>query len=415
MSWRDNLLPASLNGVPFLVKSVGNTLGRRTEVHEFPGRDDPFSEDLGRMAQKYQVSAFLIGENYASDRENLIAVLESNPGPTGLTFIHPYRGAFTVKVLGEARIKESDDQGRFAQIDFTLVESGLAFPQVPIDTPAKIAFIAADLRDKLGGTRFNLLAAIGAVLKSVANGLNAAGAAIRKINGKIAGALNLVDNISAAIDAFVDAIDTLLSTPDLIMGELTQLLNSVMGLVDTFVDLIPTFEVDVAEPDFVSITLDAIEDAFSFVTEADAIPTPTPQSEQEIEAHAVITKVFKAASLASGTEQLAKLELDSADQANSIVSNLAEKFDEVLEEPFETDIQESMVALKAAMVEHFTTAAQDLPALTTTKINYSEPALVLAYRLYAQSTLDEDIIKRNKIRHPTFVPAGVDLEVLSSG
>lgn len=415
MAWRDNLLPASLNGVEFLYKQVSNKLGRRTEVHEFPGRDDPFAEDLGRLARKYPISAFLIGENYASAREDLIAVLESDPGPLGLNFIHPYRGVFSVKLLGEATVVEVDDQGRFARIDFTLVESGHAFPQIQIDTPAKIGFIAADLRGKLSNTRFNLLAAIGAILKSIANGLNEAGRAVRSVNGKIAGALNLVDNISGAIDAFVDSIDTLLSTPGLIMGELTQLINSVMGLIDTFTNLIPDFEVDIENPDFPSITLGALEDLFGFVTLADAIPTPTPQSAQEIEAHAVITKVTKTAALASGTEQLAKVELDSADQANGIVANLAAKFDEVLEEDFETDIQESILALKAAMVEHFTTLAQDLPALTTTRINYTEPALVMSYRLYGRGTLDIDIIKRNKIRHPTFVPAGVDLEVLSGG
>jgi prophage DNA circulation protein len=412
MSWRDNLLDAAIDGVPFLYEEVENSFGRRTSVHEFPDRNDPFTDDLGKAARKFTIRAFLIGENYAENRDSLIEVLEAAGDKV---FTHPYRGDFGVKVDGLCRMSERHDQGRYCEFTIPLVEAGLAFPTIQLLTLPNIGFIVPDLNGKIPNTKFSLLGAIGAVLKSIIAGLNKAASLLRKINGKIASALNLVDSLSGAIDAFVDALDTLIGAPFALLNELTQLANSVMGLIDTFVDLVPNLDVDVPEPDFPKLTLEVLEEMFSFETEAEAIPTPTPQSEQEVEGHAVITKVFKAASLAAGTEQLAKLELDSAEQAKDIMTNLSDKFDFMLSQDFEPEIMESMIALKGAMVEHFSKQAASLPSVTTTRINYPEPALTLSYRLYGDSTLDADIVKRNKIRHPTFVPAGVDLEVLSNG
>ena len=43
------------------------------------------------------------------------------------------------------------------------------------------------------------------------------------------------------------------------------------------------------------------------------------------------------------------------------------------------------------------------------------PALVLAHRLYDDPSWDADIVARNDVVHPGFVPGGVDLQVLSNG
>lgn len=47
MSWKNKLRPASFRGASFGVESHQTEQGRRTQVHEYPGRDDPYVEDLG--------------------------------------------------------------------------------------------------------------------------------------------------------------------------------------------------------------------------------------------------------------------------------------------------------------------------------------------------------------------------------
>ena len=48
----EQLQKASFRGVPFEVTSASLTAGRRTVVHEYPQRDKPYVEDLGRASRK---------------------------------------------------------------------------------------------------------------------------------------------------------------------------------------------------------------------------------------------------------------------------------------------------------------------------------------------------------------------------
>ncbi len=64
MAWRDQLLPATFRGVPFEVDAHDTVAaGRRAHVHEYPGRDDPWTEDLGRRTSEYTLDAYLVGDN----------------------------------------------------------------------------------------------------------------------------------------------------------------------------------------------------------------------------------------------------------------------------------------------------------------------------------------------------------------
>lgn len=44
--WRDRLRDASFRGVPFSVDDDDASFGRRVQLHEYPKRDKPYTEDL---------------------------------------------------------------------------------------------------------------------------------------------------------------------------------------------------------------------------------------------------------------------------------------------------------------------------------------------------------------------------------
>lgn len=413
MTWRENLLQGALDGVPFEYEEVDTEIGRRGQLHEFPARDIPFAEDLGRSARVYRIRAFVIGENYAITRDALAAIIEAGGDHT---FTHPYLGDFAVKIIDRVRLKETHTQGRMATFDMTLTESGLDFPLVVIPSIPKIKALKLEVLDGLSTkTRFDLLGAIADVLASVANGIDAAGSAIRRVNGKISSALNLVDNISAAIDSFVNEINTLMNTPTALMNTLTNLVDSVLALVDTVVPAIPPPGVQFEPLAVVQVTLEAVRELFAFGSEASVIPTPTTQSDLEHDAHEQLTATMKAATVAAGSAVLVELELDSAAQAQSVGGELAEMFDDVLEADLDDAVLESLAALKAAMIEHFTEQAIQLPEVTSYTPPTTVPALVLAYDLYGDPDLAEDIVRRNKIRHSAFLLGGRALEVLADG
>src|SRR4249919_523830 len=85
--WRMRLRPASYAGVVFHVEHQGRSSGRRVVLHEYPKRDTPYAEDMGRAAIRYQMTGYLIGPSYHIAKKALMNALESS---TGAPLIDPY-------------------------------------------------------------------------------------------------------------------------------------------------------------------------------------------------------------------------------------------------------------------------------------------------------------------------------------
>lgn len=119
--WKSRLQPASFRGVPFSVESDEGTFGRRVQTHEYPNRDKPYTEDLGRATRRFTISAYLIGDDYIDQRDRLIAAVDT-PGPG--TLVHPNYGEMAICVDGEVRVSHSNNEGRMCRISFSFVEAG---------------------------------------------------------------------------------------------------------------------------------------------------------------------------------------------------------------------------------------------------------------------------------------------------
>jgi prophage DNA circulation protein len=85
--WRDSLLPASFRGAFFHVDTNAKDSGRRTVVHEFPKRDYPYSEDMGRRAYNFTVRGYCIAYPNPEGAEDEAP----NPQGSGLLARRDYR------------------------------------------------------------------------------------------------------------------------------------------------------------------------------------------------------------------------------------------------------------------------------------------------------------------------------------
>jgi len=86
LGFKDDLRPGSFRGVEFFIDTSQRTLGRRATLHEFPNRETPFTEDLGRVADVFEVEGHLVGDDYFKARKKLErAVNKQGPGE----LIHP--------------------------------------------------------------------------------------------------------------------------------------------------------------------------------------------------------------------------------------------------------------------------------------------------------------------------------------
>lgn len=131
----EKLYEASFRGVPFFVTKVELTVGRRTVTHEYPQRDKPYVEDIGRATRKLTFTAFVVGDDYIKQVQRLIGAIEA-PGE-GL-LIHPHLGEMRC-CLEQASTITFTDATRTASLTLKAIESGdLEFPSAGTDSVGKV-------------------------------------------------------------------------------------------------------------------------------------------------------------------------------------------------------------------------------------------------------------------------------------
>lgn len=141
--WREILISqlASFRGIAFHVETGSRSSGRRTVVHEYPKRNDPFAEDMGRIAQRIQFNGYLIyrprnpNYEYVTQRSDLIRVLEEDDIGT---LVHPVFVPGGMQAMCERyTMSESRERGGYTEFQMSFVQSGSPANSKPsIDTAA---------------------------------------------------------------------------------------------------------------------------------------------------------------------------------------------------------------------------------------------------------------------------------------
>jgi hypothetical protein len=128
------------------------------QTNEYPQRDIPFSEDLGRKARTLKISAFVAGDDVFERRDRLIKACEE-PGPG--TLVHPTLGTLTVNCTGVS-LSESREAGGSARLELSFVEAGDdgGAPYPFVEGPLKTQSLADAALSAIGAD-FSALYAVG--------------------------------------------------------------------------------------------------------------------------------------------------------------------------------------------------------------------------------------------------------------
>ncbi|WP_457091398.1 DNA circularization N-terminal domain-containing protein [Microvirga sp. P5_D2] len=153
--WTQTLRAASFRGVPFHVETEGLTAGRHVAVHEYVRSEEVWSEDMGRKATRYRVTAYIANDLVDVHGAALVAAL-TQPG-SGMLML-PMLGLVDVMISGDVSTNHSKDRLGYVGFDFEAVEAGGAslFPSLPLGdrlAAAAAASIAGIARTYLGGFR----------------------------------------------------------------------------------------------------------------------------------------------------------------------------------------------------------------------------------------------------------------------
>ncbi|KPY33614.1 MULTISPECIES: DNA circularization protein [Pseudomonas syringae group] len=130
-TWRDSLLPASFRGVGFFISSTAVPIGRKGQLHEFPQRDEPYFESLGKQSQVHTVTAFIVGPDCFEQRDKLLQALEASGAGE---LVHPWLGRMQVQV-GECDMTHSLAEGGIVRLNLKFYpDQPLKFPTSTLNT-----------------------------------------------------------------------------------------------------------------------------------------------------------------------------------------------------------------------------------------------------------------------------------------
>jgi len=123
-------------------------------------------------------------------------------------------------------------------------------------------------------------------------------------------------------------------------------------------------------------------------------------------------------SAAEAVAATTEIVFESYDDAVAVRDDLAERIDAAAFDMADVGDDagyEALTTLRLALVRDVTQRGGSLDRLYSYTPPSSEPALVTAQRLYGDADRAQEIVDRNRVRHPGFVPAGAVLEVLTDG
>ncbi|TWD54547.1 prophage DNA circulation protein [Agrobacterium vitis] len=400
--WSSTLWPASFMGFPFHVSRDDRQGKRRLVVHELPLNDVPLIQDMGAGATKITVDAYFLSDSADAQAKAFEAVLKAGGvGPLSL----PTLG---IKSARAEEWKPSFDAERLGYIGFS------------------ITFVLDP-----GGS------ALGSIFYAVAE-IFAAAEGLASVAGAVIGALELVGHIGSVVGAAQSAFETSLATLSVISTSetvktdtlatfnsgLQTLYNSTaIGLTASGVDGdLGSSLVDLARMLGDGMGADDAARAFGALLDSEPASTLTGSvaalssaqpwlgtvAQQAINRNAArFDLALKLAALAAYAEAIGRQEFASRPEGINARALMAERLDIALaaaEGAEMVDVYAAIESLQGQLADYLSRKIITLAPVVTVTANASVPALVWAWRLYADPARADELVARNKVIHPLFMP-----------
>jgi prophage DNA circulation protein len=405
MTWRDDLrrvdiggrklIGASFRGVPFFVESSERAGGRRTVLHEFPLRDDPFVEDLGRRARTFRVDGYVIGDDYLSQRDALLTALEQE-GPGEL--VHPYHGVRRA-VCTTMSVRESRADGGTAAFAIEFAEAPTQAP-VPTEVVDGVGQVAAGADAARAATRSEL------VEKFTASGLPSFAFGSAELAFK--DALGAFTAKISPIVADTQELAALTGQIVLLTAETTSLVRTPGALIDAFGGTITALILTAAAAP--GALMNALFDAYLADLGSPVVAT-TSTRQRELDNQIALTGALRRVIAIEAARLAPTVSFATNDEAIAARDTVASMLDE--QAGFAGDTAYPAIVDLRSQVMRAVPGSTAFARVVTVTRNVSIPSLLLAYQLYGSVDLELDVVARNAVKHPGFI-AG-DLKVLSDG
>lgn len=444
LSWLNDLLPASFRGVGFQVSSTSSEFGRRNQTHEYPFRDIPYTEDMGRSARKNKIEAFLIGDDYQEQTEKLVNAIEQEG--SGM-LIHPFLGELNVNIEGQITVNNSVENGRMSVISFSFVEAGeLIFPDSSVATDDIVeenadnvdqalldAFEDFDLIDAPDFVQHSILDNTMSILNDIADAFNAitpyVNDAVKILNGNLSPILgtggssifNSIRKVWHSATKFSNSINGLIARVKVFNGisfiknifpsaiwstdsKSTKKRKKNQNLINTAIRVTALTEVSRIIASLPKQVEDKRKQAFAPV----ALESTKGKKENYFDQEHTLPTSHLTTNITSThvstPSTVEKHNTISFDDLLDIKESINKSFDKELSRTEYDGLYIALAKLKAAVNQDINARLIKIEKTIVYIPNEVLPDLVLAHYLYNNATRCEDISIRNSIFHPGFVP-----------
>lgn len=413
MTWRAAIQQGSFRGAAFRTEGEERSGGRRVVSHEFPGRDDPVTEDLGARAKTFSIDCHVIGADFLAQRDALLTALEA-AGP-GL-LVHPQYGRM-LAVVFDYSCSHSTDEGGIARFSISFGEAGQAVAAPAADPVGDDSAAAADavIAEAPGafGDRFSIEKAASFVE-------DAAGDIVKGMGQVSQLAAGLRGGVGPALRAFEAGLSFLPANVTSLLRAPLSLALSVTGLV---------LAVSALGGGGRRTRLQSLEMLVDWQPPEMEAPVRTPQRALEDANRSALIQLFKVVAAAELVRTAGALDYPSYDEAVAVRDSVSDRLDRLALAAADRGDDAAANAfdrLRRALARDIALRGASLARIYQLRLSASEPALVLAHRFYGGEvdrrsreavTLEARaaaIVARNAIAHPGFVPAGVDIELLTN-
>lgn len=421
LSWRERIkTQASFRNIPFLISDTEMTFGRRNVLHEYPLRDIPYAEDLGKKAREFTINAYFIGEEYIGNRDRLIKAIEENDTPG--TLVHPTLGMRQV-IPKECRERYSNQEGGIEYVTLTFIDAGVnVYPEANIDTRANMDAKTIDAHTNLKD-QFNSTFTVASHADFVATNASKNALVFADSIENIAKTGNInkeeYSNFQNQIKDFKANVSSYVYTP-------SQLSSGMSGLIQNLSNLFlsQTTIVNQENSPFLSsvkplhpeiLALNAQKKLQVYGDTFIVIQILTSSREQEYINQVEMINLIKNTSLIEMARILSLMNFDSREDAVMFRDEALQFIDPQILYLGDIKNDEAFHVLndiRTAMVIDINIRAATLRNITYKQIRYAIPALAYAYQEYNDATKEAEIVARNKIRNPAFMPALRKIELL---
>lgn len=397
----DQLQPASFRGVPFQVSAADGSGGRRTQVNEYPQRDKPYAQDLGRATRRPSFDAFVVGDDYVDKANALIGALEEfGPG----TLIHPWLGSMQVSVLEDGYRYRFNQALGVCEFQLSFVESGdLVFPSSAQSTAA----LSRQAANTLETASVNEFAAVFEVLGTV----NYMATKALSTYGQV---LSFMSNPAFALGGLIGFADlpSNLTSLGALLGQSINLGWSFAGLVDLS-GLASDGTLTQSDATTVPLCRGLVRMATDPALAAPAAQTyATPIAKQIAANDAAILAHSRQLLLVQAAGLSSYCACAVYDDIEALKNELVAALDAETLQTSNDDTYQALVAARSAVFADLTARSRNSARLLTITPPDVLPLLAIAYDYYEDAGRDLEIAQRNKISNPGFVPVA-PIRVLS--